>query len=108
MHHRLSADHDEPGSWWWLPRVRAVIDDYLKSCGIDTKPALEADNLAMAMSLIASTRSVALLPAYMYTFSPVVGHQPPSERGRADDRSGRRVQQSERVANPEAVPLENR
>ena len=52
------------------PVLRAVIDDYLKRCGIDTKPELEADNLAMAMSLIASTRSVALLPAYTQNFLP--------------------------------------
>ena len=52
------------------PVLRAAIDDYLKSCGIDTKPELEADNLAMAMSLIASTRSVALLPAYVQPFLP--------------------------------------
>lgn len=52
------------------PVLRAVIDDYLKRCGIDTKPELEADNLAMAMSLIASTRSVALLPTYVQPFLP--------------------------------------
>jgi LysR family hca operon transcriptional activator len=52
------------------PVLRAVIDDYLKRCGIDTKPELEADNLAMAMSLIASTRSIALLPAYVQNFLP--------------------------------------
>jgi LysR family hca operon transcriptional activator len=52
------------------PVLRAVIDDYMKSCGIDTGPELEADNLAMAMSLIASTRSVALLPAYVQSFLP--------------------------------------
>jgi LysR family hca operon transcriptional activator len=52
------------------PVLRKVIDDYLKKCGIDTKPALESDNLAMAMSLIASTRTVALLPAYVQPFLP--------------------------------------
>jgi LysR family hca operon transcriptional activator len=52
------------------PVLRVVIDDYLKRCGIDTKPALEADNLAVTMSLIASTRSVALLPAYVQHFLP--------------------------------------
>ena len=52
------------------PVLRAVIDDYLKRCGIDTTPELEADNLAMTMSLIASTRSVALLPAYTKNFLP--------------------------------------
>jgi LysR family hca operon transcriptional activator len=52
------------------PALRTVIDDYLKRCGIETKPAIESDNLAMAMSLIASTRSVALLPAYVQPFLP--------------------------------------
>src|SRR5258705_5300573 len=52
------------------PVLRAVIDDYLERCGIDTKPELEAANLAMAMSLIASTRSVALLPAYTQAVLP--------------------------------------
>jgi LysR family hca operon transcriptional activator len=52
------------------PALRAVIDDYLKRSGIDNKPEHEADNLAMAMSLVASTRSVALLPAYAQNFLP--------------------------------------
>jgi LysR family transcriptional regulator, hca operon transcriptional activator len=52
------------------PALRAVIDDYLKRSGIDTRPTHEADNLAMAMSLVASTRSVALLPAYAQNFLP--------------------------------------
>jgi LysR family hca operon transcriptional activator len=50
--------------------LRAAIDDYLKRYGTDTKPELEADNLAMAMSLVASTRSVALLPSYVQPFLP--------------------------------------
>jgi LysR family hca operon transcriptional activator len=52
------------------PVLRLVIDDYLKRSGIDAKPQHEADNLAMAMSLVASTRSVALLPAYAQNFLP--------------------------------------
>ncbi|HEY1912720.1 MAG TPA: LysR family transcriptional regulator [Vicinamibacterales bacterium] len=52
------------------PVLRKVVDDYLKSFGIDAKPEHEADNLAMAMSLIASTRSVSLLPAYVQPFLP--------------------------------------
>jgi len=52
------------------PVLRAVIDKYLKRSGIDIKPEHEADNLAMAMSLVASTRSVALLPAYAQNFLP--------------------------------------
>jgi LysR family hca operon transcriptional activator len=50
--------------------LRAVIDDYLKRSGVDITPKHEVDNLAMAMSLVASTRGVALLPAYAQNFLP--------------------------------------
>jgi LysR family hca operon transcriptional activator len=52
------------------PALRAVIDEYLKRSGVNIKPSHEVDNLAMAMSLIASTRGVALLPAYAQNFLP--------------------------------------
>jgi LysR family hca operon transcriptional activator len=52
------------------PALRVVIDDYLKRTGLDIKPDHEVDNLAMAMSLVASTRGVALLPAYARNFLP--------------------------------------
>jgi LysR family transcriptional regulator, hca operon transcriptional activator len=52
------------------PVLRIVIDDYLKRSGVDLKPAHEVDHLAMAMCLIASTRGVALLPAFARNFMP--------------------------------------
>jgi LysR family hca operon transcriptional activator len=52
------------------PALRAVIDDYLKRSNLGVSPDHEADNLAMAMSLIASTRGVAFLPAYAKNFMP--------------------------------------
>jgi LysR family transcriptional regulator, hca operon transcriptional activator len=52
------------------PTLQLVIDDYLKRSGMDLRPAHSVDNLAMAMSLIASTRGVALLPAYAKNFLP--------------------------------------
>jgi len=52
------------------PTLRIVIDDYLKSIGLDIRPDHEVDNIAMAMSLVASTRGVALLPAYVRNFMP--------------------------------------
>jgi LysR family transcriptional regulator, hca operon transcriptional activator len=52
------------------PVLRTVIDDYLKRSGIDITPDHEVDNLAMAMSLVASTRGIALLPAYAQNFLP--------------------------------------
>jgi LysR family hca operon transcriptional activator len=54
-----------------VPRVlRTVIADYFERCGINIVPALEVDNYAMAISLVASTRGVALLPASARNFLP--------------------------------------
>jgi LysR family transcriptional regulator, hca operon transcriptional activator len=54
-----------------VPRVlRAVIADYLKRTGIEISPHLEIDNFAMAISLVASTPGVALLPASAKNFLP--------------------------------------
>ena len=52
------------------PVGRRVVDDYLRRTGIDITPDHEADHLAMAMSLVASTRGVALLPAYARNLLP--------------------------------------
>ena len=50
------------------PVLRGVIDNYLKRSGVNITPAHEVDHLAMAMSLIASTRGVGLLPVYAENF----------------------------------------
>ncbi len=52
------------------PTLRAAIDDYLKRSGIDLEPVHEVDNLGMAISLVASTRGVTLLPAYAKNILP--------------------------------------
>ena len=52
------------------PVLRLVIDEYLKRSGIDITPEHEADNIAAGMSLIASTRGIGLLPAYVKNFLP--------------------------------------
>ncbi|HEY1723366.1 MAG TPA: LysR family transcriptional regulator [Magnetospirillaceae bacterium] len=52
------------------PALRRVIDAYLKRLKLGITPEHEVDNLAMAMSLVASTRGVALLPAYARNFLP--------------------------------------
>jgi LysR family transcriptional regulator, hca operon transcriptional activator len=52
------------------PVLRVVIDDYVKRSGLDIVASHEVDNLAVAMSLVASTRGVALLPAYAENFLP--------------------------------------
>ena len=52
------------------PVLRALIDDYLKRSGIRITPDHEVDHVIMAMSVIESTRGVALLPAYAQNFLP--------------------------------------
>jgi LysR family hca operon transcriptional activator len=52
------------------PVLRVVIDNYLKRSGVNITAQHEVDHIAMAMSLIASTRGVALLPAYVQNFLP--------------------------------------
>jgi LysR family hca operon transcriptional activator len=52
------------------PALRVAIDRYLKESGIDIRPSHEVDNLGGVMSLITSTRGIALLPAYAKTFLP--------------------------------------
>ena len=52
------------------PTLKIVIEDYLQRSGVKLRAAHEVDNLGMAMSLIASTRGVALLPAYARNFLP--------------------------------------
>lgn len=52
------------------PSLQVIIDDYLKRSGVDTRAEHEIDNLGMAMSLVASTRGVTLLPAYAQNFLP--------------------------------------
>jgi LysR family hca operon transcriptional activator len=44
--------------------LRAVTEDYLRRSGVDIKLDHGVDNMAMAMSLVASTRGLALMPAY--------------------------------------------
>jgi LysR family transcriptional regulator, hca operon transcriptional activator len=52
------------------PTLRVIIDEYLARSGLDLKQTHRVDNLAMAMSFIASTRAVALLPEYAKNFLP--------------------------------------
>ena len=50
--------------------LRAVTEDYLRRAGVDVKLDHGVDNMAMAMSLVASTRGVALMPAYARNLLP--------------------------------------
>src|SRR5580692_9930818 len=78
--HRLAAydaidPHDIVGETFvsvsnTAPALRVVINEYLERSNLRIRPDHEVDNLAMAMSLIASTRGVALLPAYAQNFMP--------------------------------------
>jgi LysR family hca operon transcriptional activator len=50
--------------------LAAVTEDYLRRCGLDIKLDHGVDNMAMAMSLVASTRGLALMPAYAKNLLP--------------------------------------
>jgi LysR family hca operon transcriptional activator len=50
--------------------LRKVSEDYLQRSGIEIKLDHGVDNMAMAMSLVASTRGLALLPAYAKNLLP--------------------------------------
>ena len=50
--------------------LRAVTEDYLRRSGLDVKLDHGVDNMAMAISLVASTRGLALMPAYAKNLLP--------------------------------------
>jgi LysR family hca operon transcriptional activator len=50
--------------------LRRVTEDYLRRCGLDIKLDYGVDNMAMVMSLVASTRGLALMPAYAKNLLP--------------------------------------
>jgi LysR family hca operon transcriptional activator len=50
--------------------LRAVTEEYLHRCGLDIILDHGVDNLAMAISLVASTRGLALMPAYAQNLLP--------------------------------------
>jgi len=50
--------------------MRGAIEQYLADNNLDIEPAHRVHNLTMALSLIASTRGVALLPSYAENFLP--------------------------------------
>jgi LysR family hca operon transcriptional activator len=50
--------------------LRTVTEEYLRRCGLDIKLNHGVDNLAMAISLVASTRGLALMPAYAKNLLP--------------------------------------
>jgi LysR family hca operon transcriptional activator len=50
--------------------LRAVIDQYLDDAGLEITPAQVVDNPAMVMSLVASTRGIALIPSYVEPLMP--------------------------------------
>jgi LysR family hca operon transcriptional activator len=52
------------------PTLRAVIDEYARRTGVALKPEHQAENLAMAISLVASTGGICLLPLYAQNLLP--------------------------------------
>jgi LysR family hca operon transcriptional activator len=52
------------------PVVRRVVLEYFARAGVDLKPEHEVHNVVHAISMIASTRAVMLLPAYTKRYLP--------------------------------------
>ena len=52
------------------PAVRRVVLEFFARAGVDLKPEHEVHNVVHAISMIASTRAVTLLPAYTKRFLP--------------------------------------
>jgi LysR family hca operon transcriptional activator len=52
------------------PALQRIIEDYLRRLAPNLRIVHRVDNLAMAMSLITSTKGVALLPAFAKNFLP--------------------------------------
>src|SRR6202163_3847751 len=52
------------------PTLWAAINDYIKRVGIGVKPDHQAENIAMAISLVASTGGIGLLPLYAQNLLP--------------------------------------
>jgi LysR family hca operon transcriptional activator len=50
--------------------LRAVINEYLDRMNVQVTPAQDVDNPAMVMSLVASTRGITLIPAYVENLMP--------------------------------------
>ena len=50
--------------------LRGVTEDYLRRSGVNIKLDHGVDNMAMAMSLVVSTRGLALMPAYARNLLP--------------------------------------
>jgi LysR family transcriptional regulator, hca operon transcriptional activator len=50
------------------PVLRSLTEDYFRRSGVDVKPAHRVEYLSMAMSIVASTRGVVLLPNYARNF----------------------------------------
>ena len=74
-----------------------------ESVGVELKPDHGVDNLAMAISLVASTRGLSLMPAYAKNSRPWAVVSRPLEGRGTDDRSRYRLQQGKHVADLEAV-----
>ena len=52
------------------PTLRVVIDEYLRKSSLDIVTVHEATSMSMAISMVASTKGVALLPLYALNFLP--------------------------------------
>ena len=115
--HRLAAEtsidpHDLEGEilvgFSNIPHVlRDIVDRYFRRIGIALTPAHRIDSFAMGMSLVASTRGVALADLCRAA-TAVVGRQPTVAGRAARHRSRGRMTAEQRVTDPANVPERRR
>jgi hypothetical protein len=87
--------------------LHAVTEDYLRRSGLDIKLDHGVDHMAMAMSLVASTRASADAGLCEEPAALVCRH-PSAGRGSAGDRPRGGLQQCEQLADSQAVPVARR
>jgi len=85
--------------------LRAVTEEYLRRSGVDINLDHGVDNMAMAMSLVASTRGVALIARLCQEPAALVRGQPSPGRRGADDRCGAGLHQVEHLADSQTVSV---
>jgi DNA-binding transcriptional LysR family regulator len=84
--------------------LRGVTEDYLRRSGVDIKLDHGVDNMAMAMSLVASTRGGADARLCQESDALVRDQPSPGRRG-ANDRGSGGLQQVEHLTDSQTVPV---
>ena len=89
------------------PVLRELTEGFFRKAGIEMRAAHRVEYISMAISLVASTGGVVLLPEFTRSFLDGVSRQPAAQGRGAGDRSGSGLQQGECFAAASAVRVED-